>query len=124
MAKKKPAAIKSEPFGESPDLEQAGPVKRGRGRPPKDHQPVLNDDPAFEGIAEMDNLMDLYQSAVAQLGSAHEDMEEFRKKLLDQMKERGMETYSHNGYTAFRAKQTQEVVKIKKVRMAKENKAA
>lgn len=119
MAKKKPAAMKAEPFGESPDLALADPPKRGRGRPPK--QPMLSNDPAFERISDIENAVDMYIAAQdARLKALAEEVA-MKKKLVELMKANEQEVYQANGCIVVLSHIDEDEIKIKKRRAVQEN---
>ncbi len=94
------------------------PPKRGRGRP---RQQVLNDDPAFESIREIEVVANDYVSARDQRQAMLADEVNFKKRLIEVMKKYDLTNYSYDGYMVEVDHVDEDVVKVKKRRAAKED---
>lgn len=90
-----------------------------RGRPPK--QPMLNDDPAFQRIQKLEDLAQALDEVRSQRISLTEDEDSLQTKLADAMREEKLETYSSQCGLVVLEHLIKDKVKIKKVRMAKED---
>lgn len=95
--------------------------KRGRGRPPKASQPMLNDDPAFQRIKEIEDVANAYTTARDERQSLLEQEVELKKKLIEVMRKHDLEVYPFDGVIVVLEHIDEDSVKVKKKRAAKED---
>ena len=89
----------------------AEPPKK-RGRPAK--QPMLNDDPAFQRIKELEDLADALDAARSQRQALLADETELQTKLAAAMRKHNCETYKAQAGMLVLEHEEKDKVKIKK----------
>jgi hypothetical protein len=102
-----------------PPVEQ--PVKRGRGRPPKATQPMLNDDPAFVRNKRIEDLALAYEAVRDERMSLLDQEVELKEKLTAAMEENKLDVYPFDGRMVIFEHIDEKTVKVKKKRAAKQD---